>query len=56
MGDKATDAPTKAMILDALIREKNDDETIGKPENPVKPLFGSENVPITPEEEKIIEQ
>ena len=44
-GDSET-KDAKASLVEAL-----EDASIGKPSNPVKPLVGSENVPITPEEE-----
>lgn len=44
---------TKKAILDALSKEALQDDSIGKPESPVLPLVGSENVPVTPKEEEL---
>jgi hypothetical protein len=42
----------RKMILDALSAESVEEASIGKPENPVLPLVGSMNVPISEQEEK----
>ena len=47
---------TKKMILDALCKEALQEQSIGKPAGPVLPLVGSENVPISPEEEERYER
>lgn len=39
---------------DSLV-EALEEQSIGKPDNPVLPLVGSENVPISKEEEKDVE-
>lgn len=46
--------PTKEALVEAL-EDARMESIEGKPDLPAKPLFGSENVPITPEEEKVIE-
>jgi len=43
---------TKKMILDALSAETAEEASIGKPDNPVLPLVGSMNVPISEQEEQ----
>lgn len=43
---------------DSLVKALGDPDTInieGRPDNPTLPLVGSENVPISKEEEKTIE-
>lgn len=49
---------TKKIILDALgeANDENNEESIGKPAEPVLPLVGSMNVPISPKEEETVEQ
>lgn len=39
---------------DSLV-EALEEQSIGKPDNPVLPLVGSENVPISKDEEKDVE-
>ncbi len=41
---------TRDSLVDAL-----EDQSIGKPAGPTLPLVGSENVPVTEEEEKYVE-
>ena len=41
---------TKDILVDTL-----EDDSIGRPESPTLPLVGSENVPISKEEEKNVE-
>ena len=43
---------TKQIVLDALNAETETERSIGKPDNPVLPLVGSMNVPISAGEEK----
>lgn len=51
MGAMPPKQSTRKIILDALSAETSEEATIGKPENPVLPLVGSLNVPISKEEE-----
>lgn len=44
------DKSTKDTLVEVL-----EDKSIGMPDNPTLPLVGSENVPITGEEEKDVE-
>ena len=48
--DIATSSVTKDSLLSAL-----EDDSVGMTNHPVMPLVGSENVPITKEEDKNVE-
>lgn len=40
---------------DSLVEALEEEQSIGMTNHPVLPLVGSENVPISPEEEKVVE-
>lgn len=48
------DKTAKESLVEAL-GETPEERSIGRPDSPTMPLVGSENVPITPEEEKTVE-
>lgn len=47
MKDEKVTNSAKDSLLEAL-----DDNSMGAPDTPTLPLVGSENVPVTPEEER----
>lgn len=52
------DNESKENLKDSLVEalgETPEERIIGKPDSPTLPLYGSENVPISNEEEKTIE-
>ena len=54
MGSEPYKKTAKDSLVEAL-GETPEENSIGKPDYPSLPLFGSENVPISNEEEKEIE-
>ena len=51
--------PTNTKVKDSLVEalgESEEDNSLGKPDNPTLPLVGSENVPITPKEEELYKE
>ena len=54
MQSDSTPKSAKDSLVEAL-GETPEENSIGKPDSPTLPLYGSENVPISNEEEKTIE-
>lgn len=52
MSTNRKNTTVKDSLVEAL-GESEEDNSIGKPENPTLPLVGSENVPVTPKEEEL---